>query len=51
MREFATEAMMAMIREDLALLGVRMDHFFSEKSLYGTGLIEAALDVAARRRG
>ena len=42
-RDFATEAMMAMIREDLALLGVRMDHFFSEKSLYGTGQIEAAL--------
>ena len=43
-REIATEAMMAMIREDLALLGVRMDLFFSEKSLYGTGLIEAALE-------
>ena len=43
-REIATEAMMAMIREDLALLGVRMDVFFSEKSLYGTGLIEAALE-------
>ncbi len=42
-RAFATEAMMVMIREDLALLGVRMDHYFSEKSLYGTGQIEAAL--------
>lgn len=42
-REFATEAMMAMIREDLALLGVKMDVFYSEKSLYGTGQIEAAL--------
>ena len=42
-RAIATEAMMAMIRDDLALLGVRMDVFFSEKSLYGTGLIEAAL--------
>ena len=42
-RDFATEAMMAMIREDLALLHVRMDTFFSEKSLYGTGRIEAAL--------
>ena len=36
--------MMDMIREDLALLGVKMDHFFSEKSLYGTGRIEAAID-------
>jgi len=43
-RDFATEAMMAMIREDLALLGVKMDVYSSEKALYGTGRIEAALD-------
>ncbi|MEL6617424.1 MAG: arginine--tRNA ligase [Pseudomonadota bacterium] len=43
-RDFATEAMMDLIRDDLAALGVKMDVFFSEKSLYGTGLIEAALD-------
>jgi arginyl-tRNA synthetase len=43
-REFSTEAMMALIREDLAVLGVEMDVFYSEKSLYGTGLIEAAID-------
>ena len=43
-REFASTAMMDMIREDLGLLGVKMDHFFSEKSLYGTGRIEAAID-------
>ena len=42
-REFATEAMMDMIRDDLAALGVKMDAFFSEKSLYGTGRIEEAL--------
>jgi len=42
-REYATEAMMDLIRADLAALGVKMDVFFSEKSLYGTGLIEAAL--------
>lgn len=42
-RQFATEAMMAMIREDLALLGVTMDVYSSEKALYGTGKIEAAL--------
>ena len=42
-REFATEAMMGMIREDLALLGVEMDVYSSEKALYGTGKIEAAL--------
>ena len=43
LREFSTEAMMAMIRDDLAMLGVRMDVYFSEKSLYGTGLIEKAI--------
>ena len=43
-REFATDAMMELIRADLAALGVHMDHFFSEKSLYGTGKIEAAID-------
>jgi arginyl-tRNA synthetase len=43
LRDFAAAAMLEMIRADLALLGVRMDHFFSERSLYGTGKIEAAL--------
>ncbi|MEX0368380.1 MAG: arginine--tRNA ligase [Ruegeria sp.] len=42
-RNYATDAMMSLIREDLAQLGVEMDVFFSEKSLYGTGRIEAAL--------
>jgi len=43
-RDFATDRMMAMIREDLALLNVHMDVFSSEKALYGTGKIEAAID-------
>jgi len=42
-REFATEAMMALIREDLAQLNIEMDSFYSEKSLYGSGLIEKAI--------
>lgn len=42
-REFSTEAMMELIRADLAQLGIEMDVFYSEKSLYGTGRIEAAL--------
>ncbi len=49
-REFATDRMMALIRADLEALGVRMDSFFSEKALYGTGRIEAALD-ALRSKG
>jgi arginyl-tRNA synthetase len=42
-REFSTDAMMELIRADLAALGVEMDVFYSEKSLYGTGQIEAAI--------
>ncbi|WP_418592170.1 arginine--tRNA ligase [Ponticoccus sp. (in: a-proteobacteria)] len=42
-RTFATDAMMDLIRADLAALGVHMDNFFSEKSLYGTGRIEDAI--------
>lgn len=44
-REFATQRMMQMIREDLEALGVRMDVYSSEKALYGTGQIEAAIDT------
>ncbi|MFC4670393.1 arginine--tRNA ligase [Seohaeicola nanhaiensis] len=44
-REFATDAMMDLIRADLKALGVTMDVFYSEKSLYGTGRIEAALEA------
>ena len=42
-REFSTHAMMDLIRADLLSLGVKMDVFYSEKSLYGTGRIEAAI--------
>lgn len=44
-REYSTDAMMDLVRADLAALGVEMDVFYSEKSLYGTGRIEAALDT------
>lgn len=43
-RVFATDMMMEMIREDLAALGVKMDVYSSEKALYGTGQIEAAIE-------
>jgi len=43
-RVFSTDAMMEMIRADLKALGVEMDVFYSEKSLYGTGRIEAAIE-------
>ena len=44
-REFSTEAMMDIIRADLGSLGIKMDKFYSEKSLYGTGRIEAAIEA------
>jgi arginyl-tRNA synthetase len=43
-RDVAIRRMMAMIREDLAVLGVEMDVYSSEKALYGTGKIEEAID-------
>ncbi len=49
-RVFATDMMMVMIREDLAALGVTMDVYSSEKALYGTGQIEAAIE-ALRGKG
>ncbi|MEQ8898893.1 MAG: arginine--tRNA ligase [Roseovarius sp.] len=42
-RDFSTDRMMGLIRDDLKALGVEMDVFYSEKSLYGTGRIEEAL--------
>lgn len=48
-RTYATDAMMDLIRADLATLGVEMDVFFSEKSLYGTGRIESALEALDRQ--
>ena len=42
-RDFSTDRMMDLIRADLKALGVEMDVFYSEKSLYGTGRIEEAL--------
>jgi arginyl-tRNA synthetase len=44
-RNFASKRMMDMIREDLALLGVTMDVYSSEKAIYGTGRIEAAIET------
>ena len=45
LREFSTQMMMQMIREDLESLGVKMDVYSSEKALYGTGEIEAAINT------
>ncbi len=44
-RDIATGLMMQMIREDLALLGVQMDVYSSEKAILGSGKIEQAIDA------
>ena len=43
LREFAINSMMDAIKKDLADIGISMDVYFSEKSLYGTGRIEEAI--------
>ena len=43
LREFAIDAMMALIREDLREIGIEHDVFFSERSLHETGRIDDAL--------
>ncbi|MFQ5534755.1 MAG: arginine--tRNA ligase [Sphingomonadales bacterium] len=44
-RDFASEAMMDMIREDLAALGIRQEIFSSERALHDKGEIEKALQT------
>lgn len=48
-RNEATDAMMDLIREDLKLLGVEQEVFFSEKTLHESGRIEEAIaDLRSR---
>ena len=48
-RQAAIRAMMDIIRNDLAALGIKMDNFFSERSLYGNRRIEDAIEELDRR--
>ncbi len=49
LRDFAIEQMMALIREDLGLLGVRHDSFASERQLVDAGAIDECLAALDRR--
>jgi arginyl-tRNA synthetase len=49
LREFAVARMMEAIAEDLALLGVHMDRFSSERALVEAGAVQTALDELDRR--
>ena len=42
-RQFSIVEMMKLIKTDLSALGIKMDIYFSEKSLYGTSRIEEAI--------
>jgi len=44
-RSFAIEAMMTMIRQDLADIGIEMDVFFSERSLQEAGIVQKTLEL------
>jgi arginyl-tRNA synthetase len=48
-REFVVEEMMALIRADLAALGVRHDLFVSERALVGDGAVDECLAQLKRR--
>jgi len=43
-RDFATDAMMDLVREDLKVLGVEQEVFFSEKTLHTSGRIAEAIE-------
>jgi arginyl-tRNA synthetase len=49
LREFAVAEMMALIRDDLAALGIGFDRFSSEKALVEAGAIDKALGVLEER--
>ena len=48
-RDFAVEAMMALIKTDLAALGVHHAVFSSERALHAAGLVQQAVEELKRR--
>lgn len=48
-RGFAIDAMMELVREDLAALGIRYDEFTSERALVDAGKVDAVLDWLSDR--
>ena len=49
LRDFAVAEMMALIRDDLAALGIEFDRFSSEKALVAAGAVDRALRVLEDR--
>ena len=48
-KEVASDAMLSLIKDDLAQLGVRMDSYYSEKKLNESGKIEKAMQCLASK--
>ena len=42
--DYAIDKMMAMIRNDLAALGIQFDHYFSEQTLHESGRVNALIE-------
>jgi arginyl-tRNA synthetase len=49
LREFAVAEMMALIRDDLAAIGIEFDRFSSERELVAAGAVDKALGVLESR--
>ena len=48
-REYSTDIMMQFIRKDLDSLGIKMDNYFSEKSLYSERKIDLTIEQLSNR--
>ena len=48
-KSFSSDAMLNLIKEDLKLLGISMDKFYSEQALYKSGRINLALKSLAEK--
>ena len=48
-RDYSTDIMMKLIREDLDSLGIKMDNYFSEKSVYSERKIDLTIEQLSRR--
>jgi arginyl-tRNA synthetase len=48
-RDYSTDRMMKLIREDLDSLGIKMDNYFSEKSVYSERKIDFTIEQLLKR--
>ena len=48
-RDYSTDIMMKLIREDLDSLGIKMDNYFSEKSVYSERKIDLTIEQLSKK--